>query len=165
MSYHNILSKTDRALAAYLIAQGAGTSPDVLPAKASLDKAAPCTVCFSERATLINPNTGLYDVTVAVMVKTIGAIDTDQADGTPKEDSEERVAKTFDALFAGLDDATDKLADALTLAARASADNDLEDFTAIAVQVHSVEAGFEPKGSVWIDTINLVVTCCPRDVS
>jgi len=165
---HNILSKTDRALVAYLVSEGAGTVDDVYPAKRSADKDVPCTVCYSERASLTHPYAAVYEVTVAIMIKTVPAVDVDEDPDAPKAASEERVGATFDLFFAGLDSASDKLADAITAAARASAalgDEDLEDFTCQGVTVKGPEAGFDAKGNVWVDTLNLELLVCPANVS
>jgi hypothetical protein len=165
---HNILSKTDRALVAYLVSEDAGTIDDVYPAKRSADKAVPCTVCYSERAVQDPPYSGVYEVTAAILIKTVPAVDVDEDPDAPKAASEERVGKTFDLFFAGLDTASDKLADAITAAARASSaigDEDLADFTCQAVTVDGPEAGFDSKGNVWVDTLNLKLVVCPSNVS
>jgi hypothetical protein len=164
---HNILSKTDRALVAYLISIGVGTAADTDPAKRSVEKALPCTVCYSQRATLISPYSGVYEVTCAIMIKTDPSIDFGETEADPKNVSEDRVAATFDAFFDQLDSAGDKLAAAITAAARASsnpADSDLEDFTIQDISVTGVEAGFDQRGS-WLDTLNLELLVCPKDVS
>ena len=78
---HNILSKVDRAIVAYLIESGAGTADDIYPAKKSDDKLLPCTVVFSQRAVAEPPYSGTYEVSTAIMVKTNASIDTDDLDG------------------------------------------------------------------------------------
>jgi len=170
MAAHNILSKVDRALRAYLLTvPDAGTDGDIHPAKRSLDKTLPCTVCFSQRAAPASLYSGVWLVEASVMVKTVAAIDQDEAEDTPKSDSELRVGATFDAFFvseqAAGDGAGDKLAALITAAARATGDPDLATFTVQNVEVKGPEAGFEPKGSVWVDTLDLEILCCSADVA
>jgi hypothetical protein len=165
---HNICSKTDRALVAYLISEQAGTADDVYPAKRPSDKGLPDTICFSSRARLETPHSGVYVVTAMVQVRTDPTIDTDQTAEDKKQTSEDRVAATFDAFWAEVDSASDKLAEAITTAARASTatgDEDLADFTVQACTVVSQEAGFDPKGNAWTDTIELEMVVCPSNVS
>ena len=164
MADHNILSKLDRALVAYLISVGAGTADDVYPAKRSDEKGLPCTVCYSQSASLVHPFTGDWAIDVSIMVKTDPCIDVDQDAAEPKATSEARVAATFDAFFAGLDSTGDKLAEAITAAVRASGDADLATFTVINVTPKTVEAGFDQKGNAWIDTLDLEIICCSADV-
>jgi hypothetical protein len=169
--FHNILSKCDRALVAYLIAQGAGTEGDIFPAKNSAGKEAPCTICWSERFEEEGAYSGTFCVHASVMVRTQAAVDYGEEANAPKLTSEARVRATFDAFYTDVDTAGDKLAAAITAAARASGpdDNpgDLADFTALNVSVKSGEAAFDERhdGSVWVDTINLEITCAPADVS
>lgn len=169
MPSHNILSKTDRALVAYLISVEAGTAADVYPAKRSEDKALPDTLCFSSRARLVRPHSGIYTVTAMVQVRTDPSIDVDQTAAEKKETSEERVGNTFDAFWAGVvSSSSEALAEAITAAARASTaegDADLADFTVQACEVENMEAGFDPKGNAWTDTIELELVVCPSNVS
>ena len=165
---HNILSKVDRAIVAYLLSVNAGNREDVFPAKSSLDKPLPCTVVFSERATLIHPYSGVYEVLVSVLVKTDPCIDTTAfSEEEPKETSEDRVTKTFDALsrFGTGMQSGEQLAQAITASARSAAGLDLIDFTVQDISVESAECGFGgTKLDVWIDTLNLKVLCCPASV-
>lgn len=162
---HNILSKCDRALAAFLISAGAGTADDVYPAKRSLDKALPNTVCHAMKWRYLSPNSGIYVVTAQVMVRTIGALDVDQVQSDVKDPSEERVSAAFDAFFAGVDSASDKLGDAITAAARATGDADLQEFTIQSCEVVGGDGGQDRNGPAWVDSIDLEIVCCPKDVS
>ncbi len=164
MPSHNILSKTDRAIMAYLISADAGTDADVFPAKLSIDKDLPCTVCFSDRAEW---NGSGWLVSSAVSVRTAAGIDVDQSATEPKDLSEERVGKTFDAIMTGIDDSGQghELGELITTAARNSGDSDLSDFTIETVNIKGVEAGFEGKVSCWLDTFTLELLVVPRDVS
>lgn len=168
--YHNILSKLDRALVAYLIAQNAGTEADVFPAKRSQNKKLPCTICYSEKGEETVVNTGTYTIKSSIMVKTSAIDDAGQADGTARLTSEARVANTFDQFKKDVDSGTDKLAEDITNAARALAaadpakNGDLADFTCQSVVDRGPEAGFD-ENDAWVDTLNLEIVACPGNVS
>ncbi len=165
---HNILSKTDRALAAYLISVGAGTSADVYPAKRAEDKALPDTICFSNKAHLMTPNSGVYVVTAMVSVRSSPAADITETTETPdekKETSEERVAATFDAFWSGVDSSGESLGEAITDAARATGDADLQNFTVQCCVVQTQQAGYDERGNAWTDTIELELVVNPANVS
>jgi hypothetical protein len=165
--FHNVLSKLDRALVAYIIAQSAGVAADTVPGKLSLDKPLPLTVCSSEQASELPeaPYSAVFKVDSAIIEKSEAAIDAGAADSAPKGATEDRVAKTFDCFYTDVDSAGDKLAADITAAARATADADLADFTVINVSVKNVQAGFDEEGSAWMDTMNLEVICCPKNVT
>jgi len=162
---HNILSKTDRALVAYIISMAAGTAETVYPAKRAGDKSFPDTICFSSRARMETPHSGVYIVSAMVQVRTDPSIDVDETEEDKKEASEERVALTFDAFMAGVDSSSATLAEAITAAARATGDTDLQDFTVQSCTVEKTEAGFSEKGNAWLDTLDLELVVCPRNVS
>jgi|ERR1035441_5082421 hypothetical protein len=170
-NYHNLLSKTDRALVAYLVAQEAGTVADVLPAKRSQDRTLPATVCFSNRGQEAAPYSGTYVVSASIIVRSPGAVELNAAANDARLASEERVAQTFDAFHKDIDSAGDKLADDITAAARALAiadpDNngDLADFTVLDVVIKGIDAGVEEGTVVWTDTLELELVCCPSNVS
>lgn len=162
MAAHNLLSKCDRALAAYIISQGAGTADDTYPAKRSEDKALPDTLCHCDSAAELAAYSGTYSVSASVNVRTQAAITSPSEDpDQPREDAEERVSATFDLFHLNTDSAGDKLAEAITLAASAAGVSDL---TILNVSVKNISAGFEEKGSAWIDTLNLELTACPGNV-
>jgi len=162
---YNILSKCDRALAAYLISVDAGSAADVYPAKRSEDKGFPNTVIFASKARLTTPHSGVFVVEVMVQVRTDPNVDVDQTADEKKVSSEERVTATFDALYSLTDSSSALLADAITVAARASGESDLEEFTVQAVTVEQLEAGFDPKTNAWTDTMDLELVVCPANVS
>jgi hypothetical protein len=168
--FHNILSKCDRALAAYIIAKGVGTIGDVFPAKGSANKESPCTICWSERFEELGPYSGSFTVHASVMVRTQAAVDAGQDPLDPKIASEDRTAATFDLFYTNVDSAGDKLAQDITNAARESElsnNGDLEDFTALNVSVKGGEAAFDERnhGSTWVDTLNLEIACAAANVS
>jgi len=162
---HNILSKVDRALAAYLVSVGAGTINDVYPAKRSDNKALPNTVCHSMKWRYAVPHSGVYVVSAQVMVKTLGAPELDQPALDVENQSTFRVADTFDAFFAGVDSSSEALAAAITAAARGTAAEDLQDFTIQTCEALGGDAGNDRNGPAWVDSIDLEIVCCPRDVS
>lgn len=168
--YHNILSKLDRALVAYLISQNAGTAGDVFPAKNSDNKPLPCTVCYAEKGEEVARHSGTYLCKVQIMVKTLAPDVTDATPGQARLDSDARTAKTFDCFKRNVDSAGDKLAEDITNAARAAAvadpanNGDLADFTALDVLDKGPEAGFD-ENDAWVDTLNLEIVCCPSNVS
>lgn len=168
VSYHNLLSKLDRALCAYLVSLGAGTAGDVLPAKKSYLKSLPCTICWTESGLLTAPYAGTFTLTTNVMVRTSPAIDPAQASGeAPRLPSDARVAATFDAFQSDIDSAGDKLAEDINQAAYAAAiedpvnNGDLAQFTAFNVSVKGIEGAFEENTSTWVDTITLEICACP----
>ncbi len=162
---HNILSKTDRALAAYLISAGAGTSADVYPAKRAEDKVLPDTVCFSSKARLATPHSAVYVVTTMVTVRTNPSVNVNESAEEKTGSSDERVSATFDAFWADVDSSSNKLADAITQAARASGELDLAEFTVQDCTVETMVAGYDERDNAWTDTIELELVVCPKNVS
>ncbi len=158
---HNILSKIDRALAAYVISVGAGTSADVYPSKRAEDKIMPDTICYAKQARMLTPNSGVYVVTAFVSVRSNPAADAGEAAADKKEASEERVSATFDAFMAGVTSSSGALAVAITAAARATGDADLQEFTVQACTVESQQAGFDERGNAWTDQIELELVVNP----
>ncbi len=161
MSNHNLLSKCDRALVAYLIDQGAGTSADVYPAKRSSDKVLPDTLCHCDSATELAPYSGTYTVSASINVRSQAA-STDDDPEQPREDADARVAATFDAFHRAIDTSGSQLGELVTAAAAAAG---VAELTIFNVSVKHINAGFEEKGSTWIDTLNLELIACPASVS
>lgn len=162
---HNILSKCDRALVAYLISEGVGDAATIFPAKRSENKPIPCVVVFSERAVW---DQAVYDtVNVSVMVKTNPCPEEGEDPDDVETASEELVSAVFDALFKGIDSNGDgsELAANITAAARDLDDDDMQEFTVQNVNIKGPEAGFDPKGNSWVDTLDLEMVVCPKDVS
>lgn len=162
MGYHNLLSKTDKALAAYLISMGAGESSNVYPAKLSVDKDVPCTICYAKSATPLAQYSGTYLVKAEIQVKTSACVDVNQTSTTPVTDSDLRTSEAFDAFHREPDpnNAGEVLAQEITTAARSAGVND---FTCLNVSITEVESGTNDKGDVWVDTLNLELVCCPAD--
>lgn len=170
--YHNLLSKNDRAIAAYLVSIGAGTTDDVFPAKRSQSRQTPCTVIYSESADEVAPYSATYTIKTSVMIRTYAGQDYDEADADKRKACDQRVAATFDGFHWNDDNnqSGDTLATAITNAARADAlanpDNaDLADYTVLNIRVVSIEQGQESDVDAWVDTINLECVACPSNVS
>lgn len=168
--YHNLLSKNDRAIAAYLVSIGAGTTADVFPAKRSQSRQTPCTIIYSESADEVAPYSATYTIKTSVMIRTYSGQDYDEADADKRKACDQRVATTFDGFNMDTDTAADKLAADITTAARADAlansDNaDLADYTMQNLRVVSIEQGQESDVDAWVDTINLECIACPANVS
>jgi len=174
MAYHNLLSKNDRALVAYLVSKGVGTSADVFAAKRSQNKSLPCTICWSEKGEEAGMYSGTYNLQVSIMVKTSSAEDAAAAAAAARLASEARVAATFDCFqlaadLAGTNDSTgENIADQITAAGRALAisdptnNADMSDYCCLNVRLTGIEAGFEEEGDAWIDTFNLEILACPN---
>lgn len=171
MASLNLLSKLDRALVAYLISQGAGTLENIFPAKRSLGKTLPITIIWAQKSTEDPPCSGDYMCDTAVMVKTPPLDSAGDADNAKRVSSDALVAAVFDELKRGLDSGSETLAAAITTAARALAVSDptnhadLADFTALAVLDGGMEQGLNEELDVWVDTFNLQILCCGKNVS
>ena len=170
MSFHNLLSKNDRAIAAYLIANGVGTAADVFPGKTASAKVIPCTVIYSDRGNEVAPFSATYELETAVMVKTRAGVDEGAGPQDSRLASELRVAETFDLFHIAVDSSAELLAANITSAARALAiadpanNADLADYTAIGMRSKTIEAGQEEDGDAWIDTLHITVVCAPSDI-
>ncbi len=164
---HNLLSKNDRALVAFLVSKNAGTAADIFPSKSSGDKPLPVTICWSERAAEVAPYSGTYLIEVTVAIRTNAEIETGAAPQAARLASETRVAATFDAFHAGFDSSGENLGIAITQAAAAAAaadptnNGDLAAYTALNCQIKSIEAGFIEEGANWEDRIILEVLAAP----
>lgn len=169
--FHNLLSKNDRALMAYLISVSAGTAADVFPAKRSGNKTAPCTICWSKKADPCGDYSGTWTIQGAVIIRTLAPVDAGADAEQPRLDSETRVAKTFDAFHMDLDSSGDKLAEDITMAARAlaaadpSRHGDMADYTVLNLVIKGPEAGFEEDSEAWNDRLNFEMVACPSNVS
>jgi hypothetical protein len=168
---HNLLSKCDRALVAYIVAQGAGTINDTVPAKRSQDRPLPCTVAYSERAVEVAPYSGTYLVSASIIVRSEAPADAGEDPEAKPVDSDDRVSAIFDLFHIGIDSSGERLADAITAAARALAADqpdrygDLADLTIMDVVIKGIEASFEEGTTAWTDTLNLELVAAPSNVS
>ena len=174
MSYHRILSKVDDALVAYIVGAGAGESMDPVnptatpgdtwPAKRSLDRILPGTICEakswdSEEGMEFAGN---LRVNASITIRTSAALDTGdttQADAILTA-SEVRVAEVFDLFYPdadGVDSGT--LADALTTAAHA-AGIEVTVFGAVVTGGNRTQTS-----EAWEDVLELSLLCAPSIIT
>ena len=171
MAFHNILSKCDRALMQYIILNGAGTSADVFPGKASADKPIPCTICYAHSANVDReaPYAGNYNVEAFVEVMTSGVQEQSDQPTDPAQRAISRTEQTFDLFFKDDPESGRITADALNQAAKTHPDADMQDFHAYDVRVQSITQGFNPRspkqsGLAWEDCLHLEIFCCPAAI-
>ena len=172
MGNHNILSKVDRALVAWIISRNAGTKDNVWPAKRSLDKTSGGTTCWSHSfATLMEgPYCGSVMVEAFVEVRSPGVIEATQGQDDPRIASDKMVSDVSDCFALNGAESGEPLGQAITDAARATADSDMQDLTLISVKVVGGNQGFNPRmiiqqGNMWVDPLHLEIICCPSNVS
>jgi hypothetical protein len=164
MAYHSLLSKVDRALVAYLISAGAGTSENIFHHRRAADLPDPPFItCFAESGDPeASPYSGVYSVRASIDVHTNAAPDYEQDTDTMESDSEGQVADTFDALHDLYFHSGDQLADLINTAASGAG---IADLFIQNVKIGRIEQGRAEKDFEWIDTINLEIVCCPRQIA
>jgi hypothetical protein len=123
MAYNKLRSKVNRAIAAYLVTQGAGGPDDVSPANSTGKKGFPFTTV---QATLSKPEvqlTGLRRVSVHISIKGSAVQNPDEPNpDQSRKDFDDRVGATYDAMMQSDDGQTLRAtADAITTAGRALA--------------------------------------------
>lgn len=171
-NYHNLASKLDRAIAAYLVAQGVGTADNIHPGKSALDKPIPCIVVAT--STLDCPEgdwfSGNRVATVAIGVKhKPEQADDDATNETTRAAADELLANLVDALMQQ-GQSSDRLYEAINEAAWALADDDAENhadllnFSIFGLQHLGESQGFDEEG-LWNDIIRLRVHCAPYNVA
>jgi hypothetical protein len=148
---NNILSKLDKSIAAYLVANDLPAHP----AKSAGEKSLPCVVVYSSKAVSVKdaPFAGCYDVTCTVGVKT------EVLDG--QEEQSDSFADTLaDLLVPGGDNHRDgtQIARAIETEARL---NDIE-ITIEDVTLDAIEA--EPAENHWHDSLALTIRCYPSNI-
>lgn len=170
--YHHVCSKLDRALVAYLISKDAGTVQDVVPAKRSLDKDLPITICWTERAKL-DLNTGTWACTVSIIVKSPAPADVQEDPAAKPADSDVRFGKTVDAFFTVDDDSewdSKKIAAQITAAAAAAAEahpemyGDLADLSVLNIRLQEAEQGFVEDADAFQEILALEADVAPSAV-
>ena len=182
--YSTLRSKLDRAICAYLISVGAGSSDDTTPNATQATYAYPTTTVHATTGQPDPPFTGNYRITVHISIK--GSASQAVGDPNPQEAwaaFNARVATVQDALMSG--NGCDSLADtaaAINAAGRAlatvvdptnpasvqfSANNaDMVDFTLI----QWIDRGFgdgqaDAKGCTWEEILVFEAYCCSANVS
>jgi hypothetical protein len=164
----NILSKAERAVAAYIIDEGAGTSEDVFSSKRFSDVPnPPYTVVVALGGSEVTQGSANYKVKMRIDVVANSAPDKGEDTEDMRSDSDERCSATFDIFHLEDDDQSGgACADAITSAARGSGYNDLQEFTVTDVirgeMEHGAEGGRE--GSLWMDTFEITLICAPYDL-
>ena len=156
--YNRILAKVEEAIKAWLGTRSIGTD-NIYTGKRSLDKEAPCVIIYAEKATEYPRNSGHYNVTVHIFVKSDMAGPGNETEATAQEDAHDAlVAKAFDSM---------KVYDTVTanyLATQISAQ--VSDFTVYNVGEtgsEDVEAGVDE--DVWQDKMSLTLYCCNADIT
>jgi len=165
MGLHNICSKLDQAIIAYIISKQAGTAADVYGAKRSLTKNIPCTICWTHTARPHpeRPYSGEYLAESFIEVRTSAPKEVDQTPDDPRTESDARVSNTFDLFYITGDNEGETLGDTITAAAISAG---VRDFTINSVRVVEENQGFNPRtavqqGNCWIDTIHIQSVCAP----
>lgn len=171
MGFHNILSKAQRAVVAYLISAGAGTDADIFPAKHAetvdfLPFTAVAATDWSPAVEGSNRATFIVKVTVEIHTNCSQARGEDAE--TMRSDSDDRVQNTFDALSFADTNSQDGyvLGELITEAARsAGGSTDLAQFTCISAKMTGGDQGHSEKESEWLDSVDLELLCVPSNVS
>ena len=104
--FNNLRSKTGRAIAAWLIAQNAGTIADTFPDYTQAERAYPSTTVKVVRGMPDPPLTGNYRCTVRVSIKGSAAKDANDPGDPGRVAFDARVASVIDALLKSDDDQT-----------------------------------------------------------
>jgi hypothetical protein len=162
----NILSKAERAVAAYLIDEGAGTSDDVFPSKRFGDVPnPPYTVVVALGAKPVANGSVNYSVRMRLDVIANAAPDKNENTDEMLSESDERSSDTFDLFHLENDDQSGgACADAITDAARGSSYSDLQEFTVTDVIRGEMEHGAEGKEGLWMDTFEVTIICAPYNL-
>jgi hypothetical protein len=162
VAFHNISSKANKALVAYLIAQGAGTADDVFSAKrADTQPYPPFTVVDSESWAEAQEYSGAFLVRCNVEVHTNAAPDKGEDTETMVLDSDERVQATGDALM----NQTIGASDGYGLGEEITSAGGVTNFTCISARLVGGEDGRDEKQGEWVDIFKMELLCTPSDVS
>ncbi len=165
--YHKILSKCERAVVAYLIAQGAGTATDTLPGKNSNVKTLPITIVWAKHWEVDPPHSREFMVTVSILCKVSAPADVGDTAAARRLASDSRLGPVFGSFTEPDPNNATDIPEAINAAALdasiADPDNnaDLADFTCIAIAGQSGDADANEKGDVWEDSMDLILRCSP----
>ena len=183
--YHNLRSKLDRAIVAYLISAGAGSIDDVLSSRTRKARKFPNTTVKAGRGVPDPPYSGNYRVTVYVSIKYSATQEVKEPNpGLARTQFDQRVAQTFDALMQS-DNQQDlhQTATLITAAGRnlavdpnngtdpvtkqeAENNADMADFTIM----QWIDQGFgsgpdeDAEGNNWEEVLMFEALCCPSNV-
>jgi hypothetical protein len=161
VAVHNILSKTDQAIVAYLRSLNIGTDENILPGKnAALNEQMPFVVCQSSSGRPTVPFSGQWTVQTEIEVHSNAAPDVGEDEAEMKETSDDLAGETIDAFmrFGDGEQSGSTLSDAITAAATGAGIA----YTAFDVSITEVEQGQTEKSGEWVDKITLQITCIPR---
>lgn len=169
--FHKILSKLERAVVAYIIAQEAGTAADTVPGKQSNTKTRPITIVWGKHWEVDPPHSTEFACDLTITLKTDGLLKEDQLTNDQVAASNERLGKVFGSFTEPDPNNGSDIPDAITAAARAKAaadalldpvgpDVDLADFTFLNIVSQSGDADATEKGT-WVDSMDLKVRCSP----
>lgn len=171
--FHRILSKTDRALVAYIIAGGAGTSDNVFPARKSLTRKLPMLVAFSDSFTPDEGNEATSIVKASIISRSEAAIQADNGTNQDQELAADALAGNAYDLFYQSADGTQfsgaELGDLITASARAAAtadatnNGDLVEFKCDHCRVTGGGLQFNSDEGCWEDSITLELVVRPSD--
>lgn len=164
MSYHNIRSKLDRALVAWIIEQEAGTSANTFPAKNSASVTLPAIICHTITATEEPPFSGNFTCQVEVTVRSRAPLESGEAASTTDDASDALVAAVFDCFHIDLEQSGATLAAEITTVAQGLG-GDMLDLTLLNVRCVTEEGAFSEDSAAWEDTMTLEVYAVPSDVS
>ena len=150
----NPLSATDRAIVAYLISEGVGTSDNVYRFKRSEDKALPCVIVWTKSGSPISASDGTYEVEVSILIRSNSALDVGETESTQIDADDEIVANTYDALhkFGNGSQSGQEMAEAISTAFTASG---AEEFTCQNFEITRLDQALEARGGTWEDEISL----------
>jgi hypothetical protein len=171
---HNLGSKLDRAIVAFLVA--GGITGNVYPAKRSAAKELP-NVVVGARDMDMAPGDSLSGnraavVTIAVRYKPEIKPEINAEDDESQEqrvDSDELFAQVLDLVMT-YGQSTDLLCDAINAAAQAQAvadptnSADLADFSVFGIELLGETRGFDDDG-IWNEMIRLRCHCAPQNVA
>lgn len=165
----NILSATDRAVAAYLATEGVDALAPIYSFKRSGEKALPNVIVHSQHGVPSTHFVGAYEVDVMVVIRTNAPVDQGESETNPLAVNDALVDAVTDALhrFGTGEQSGGSLADDLTSAARGAGLT----FTCQDVQLDGLEQtdgrtlGHGQFGDEWTDTVRLKLLVCGSNVS
>jgi len=171
--YHNLRSKLNRAIAAYLIGAGAGTVDDTFPATSVKPKGYLNTTIKSQIGRPEVPNTGIYRITVHVIIRGSAVMENAEPNlESARLGFEDRLSTVCDALMQSDGRGLKVTATAITAAGRALATGDdaannadMGDFTVTAWYDAGFGAGeADAEGTAWEEVLIFEAVCCAKNV-
>lgn len=162
---HNILALTDRAVAAYLSANGVASLASVYPFKRSLEKELPCVICMSRSGSPVAVADGTYEIEVEVNTHTASPPDVEESEEEPLDKNDAIIDAVNSALhqFGNNEHSGGGLAEAITSAAAGAG---VSPFTCQDAEISNISQSIDTQRGepAWVDTIALRLTVSPSDV-